>query len=1704
MIIRNRLALKAISLLLVLVILQPILTPNFVSAQVSAPTQMEYTNFEDSGSTDMVNLLTGDFSYKLDLIEVPGPEGSFTAPLFYQAGIGLEQEASWVGLGWNINVGSITRSIAGYPDDANGETQIINVQDPGIRGWSSSLLGLAYLGIGNIGWNTQVGHYGQISLLGLSWADGKVDFNPVMLGLTVMSVMLTAGAGASALQTVAATITGIGPGFASMPALLQVASIASKGMSIASNMASYQSSPDLPDGSGDIQYSKKVKNKFFFTEYKIWLDYTRYEEMYGVLYMQNAKTTPVTNTAIAVDLDVKINSNDQQIKRFEYENYRGPACDIGYNLKEDVTFTNDKSPAVIATDNFKVNANGISGAISPYRLESGTISIPRRINSAHLRYSILDYLNYKVPFVYENSSSNNYYHHVGAQSSVDQPSFYTNISTESIGNVGAPSKELLKLNDITYNSNNRIRSDINNAKAIPTENYINWLSNGEITASTSVLPGGFMDYFAPNDRIPFRKVLPTDKFKLSFITGTKNLSTGFLKLPLSALEMFAIGDQIKIIITSWGVARSEIDGDGKTTKYETKHNYTVQVLGKNTSTNNSGINISLSGINSSLLSKDIDVEVFSTGSPLNSSLIGGFSITNSSGLTYHFSIPVYDYENYSRTEQISDASKFSEIIRRNPYATSWLLTAITGPDFVDRGGVNNSGNGIVDENDWGYWVKMNYGRLDKDIKWRAPYANNDFRVDNVDKTKSFMEGFKQVYYLNSIETRSHIGLFLKSSRDKDGIFNSGQKALKLDEFVLLSKENYARLQLPFEHRNKIEHILYSSSLTTTMKAFINLNADKIVAFNYTNDLCKGGAPGTINNEGKLTLKSVSILGKKREKLFPDYLFDYDFNPLYNKNYWDGWGFYNSNGTASGYSHTSSAKSIDPSAYSLTKVTTPTGNELKIVYEPDTYSSVSGITLNKDKSFAMQYYPGLPYYIPVNFLDLPSSNFYKFKVGDIVKLQGQYIMTCDGQNLVIPINKVTTINGVSATNFRVNFSDPIVTHTCSQFGSQYQLQCTIEKYVPEKRGGGLRVKELSIVDNNTVQSKIRYVYSQSELDVNSLSSGVVSKEPEFIKDQNQTYPTNIDVPGYPVTPVIYGKVAVKSGLFHNENDFHTMQVYEFETPHHDMISLSTQILKDNVNFGHLYLDEAYTYYDNWYIYHNKITDKTSKIGVLKKLSVYANSQSLNNIPKLVSETINEYVENVPNIQSKGYQGVYSQGNLGYDVIAGGNVNDHKVSKLTYLKYPTFLKSVTTINDGITSKKNHNFVDFFTSRLLDYTVIQPNGTSFRTITQPAYHLAEYSELGSKAINVNNKNQLNADAATYTYLTTQLGQKIGLLSASATTFIKDFNTRRDYNSVEGLFKDITQSAGIWRVDKEYVWIGDKTLINPNGTFTFSANNEFKLGANVSNQGWKLIKAIKRVNTSTLPIEIKDYQDKSSLVILGYNERVPIAQVANAELGEATFSSAEDLNFSSGFFGGEVSKGNGIVKSLFNGDLVTSGLPNKPHTGDKLLELNNVSQNGFVYRSNNFKGNKKYKAAVWTNSLEGRLYYKSGSNPLVISGAPDYKLKCGDWYLLEFTFITPTVPGTMEVGVTVNTNQTVWFDDFKVQPFESSMTCNVYPSPDFYFIDDENLETYDYVLSNDHLYTKSVYSVRNKVEKVFVESFKYKGEKLVSESKEYFRRSQ
>lgn len=110
-------SLKRISIAMLGIMVMEIISPMAAYALTGGPSQPEVQSFEPVGTTQMVDLFSGDFVYNIPLLDVEG----FPINIAYHSGTGMDDEASWVGLGWNINPGAVNRNLRGLPDDFSGD-----------------------------------------------------------------------------------------------------------------------------------------------------------------------------------------------------------------------------------------------------------------------------------------------------------------------------------------------------------------------------------------------------------------------------------------------------------------------------------------------------------------------------------------------------------------------------------------------------------------------------------------------------------------------------------------------------------------------------------------------------------------------------------------------------------------------------------------------------------------------------------------------------------------------------------------------------------------------------------------------------------------------------------------------------------------------------------------------------------------------------------------------------------------------------------------------------------------------------------------------------------------------------------------------------------------------------------------------------------------------------------------------------------------------------------------------------------------------------------------------------------------------------------------------------------------------------------------------------------------------------------------------
>lgn len=300
--------------------------------------------------------------------------------------------------------------------------------------------------------------------------------------------------------------------------------------------------------------------------------------------------------------------------------------------------------------------------------------------------------------------------------------------------------------------------------------------------------------------------------------------------------------------------------------------------------------------------------------------IAGFSITNESGVTYHYNLPanVYDEEVYQENAYKINSSdlKFNRQTKSAGYAYIWHLTAITGPDYVDRGIV-----GELDSEDYGYWISFEYGKWSDEYVWRTP--TQGFTKNMEDQFKTVSMGKKEVYYLNAIRTRSHVALFEKELRldgksaskesfnknwstqnsvytdyINEGLYNvNSNQSLRLSHIYILKNEPANQISLSLGGSagliptgrtvacNTCElpgNILDKNDVDAYGRAGLESKSLRIIDFEYDYSLAKGSMT-SFNPQsptaklGKLTLKSFKTRGLGGMNILPSTKFGYELS-----------------------------------------------------------------------------------------------------------------------------------------------------------------------------------------------------------------------------------------------------------------------------------------------------------------------------------------------------------------------------------------------------------------------------------------------------------------------------------------------------------------------------------------------------------------------------------------------------------------------------------------------------------------------------------------------------------------------------------------------------------------------------------------------------------------------------------------------------------
>ena len=792
MLFRNRRLVRVTACFLLIESISSIALPS-IGWAFMGPTQPEFSTYEGPGSTDMVNLSTGDFSYNVPVLDIPGPERSFSLPLNYKAGIQLEQEATWVGLGWSLNPGAIVRSVNGYADDADRDPNVSTYRKEIDRGWTGGVPGVI-----DLGWNSNTGNSGSVNLLGLAgygWDKSGGDAN--VIGVT----MGDHGISADPVRMIGAVNS-----IASLGTTAGLSVAADIGIQMGTDIATGIAMGAFGIGRmGEVngflnQPTTTIEHHWLYDNYWRRFNNNSTEFAYGSLHFDDmSKSVPsgASNydpadsgpngvyAGMAVDprkaysswansqyipyirgpvINALAGSSPQSFKAKPFAAMRvcdsdgnatwETSADVNQSIRkgEDVSYYDTSTrPISIAHDNFNVMGESVSGSIRPYRLDVGSIAYPkmgRNECDKHYKYMVTPFLDdYKVAFRYENSLSNGYDYHeyVPASGSNNEPE------------------------GINFTAGDR---------------------NANVAGSLTITDPRLMNDGAGNAA----RTGQTRKGLLN-TAGTRRLVQG------KHVEWYT-NQEIKAMYAT------SVAGDGSGFLEFAQPTASV------------GTSPSNNPFRENLPSKGI----------------GAFAVTAEDGTTYHYSLPVYNHKtfSYSSEQQYNTATKSISPITGSrglatqesghEVATTWLLTAITSSDYIDR---NNSGT--VDREDWGGWVKFDYGKLTAQYKWAQPYIGGAYPEDvpvingspNSDYITSYdvSQGYRDSYYLNSISTRSHTALFVKSVRhDGKGHFSHSDRlktleeatassllkiderapsaSLRLDEIILLDNQTLDKLQTP--------------------------------------------------------------------------------------------------------------------------------------------------------------------------------------------------------------------------------------------------------------------------------------------------------------------------------------------------------------------------------------------------------------------------------------------------------------------------------------------------------------------------------------------------------------------------------------------------------------------------------------------------------------------------------------------------------------------------------------------------------------------------------------------------------------------------------------------------------------------------------------------------------------------------------------------
>lgn len=852
-------------------------------ALTSGPSQPEYSAFQSAGASNMVDPFTGNFSYNIPLFDI----GGYPVNLSYQGGVNMDQEATWAGLGWNVNIGAISREMRGVPDDFNGDEieRKFNIKPNETTGMGlgvgGELVGFDAGGSLGLGMAFEYNNYDGFNIkqtLDVGLGVGNPNKGGLNIGLGLSSDKNGLGIAPNVSFATKLRLPLLGRLGGGVGASMQINSI--HGMS------------SIGLGAGVFRFPMRRSIHFGSPTYIPRFEFPFKNEAFNLELKSGGAIS-------FVDVDAKVNGygsrqaisqNIQSNRSYGYlyaqNGQDDPSAIHDFNREKDGVFTPNMRYLPVTNhtyDLFDVNAQGMVGTFRAYRNDFGFV-YDKKTESTSADGSLAIEANFGNIV------------DAGINIRVVDMDGQTNVWGENNAAKGKTLYSKKTVNDLKEPFDFYMSSELGQTKAV--DMYNRFGKNNPIRFNIASL-NAFTDFTSQN--VPVSSMNAAYKTQgrrvkdrnIEYLT-VREVKLGYPHLA-KYIPAYAENHHLGAIIIT--------DADGSRYVFGLPaYNMTYKEITFAASTMGGAITIDADGY----------VEY-------------GFndkSVNNNKGQD-HF----YDENTVG------------------PYAHAWLLTSVLSPDYVDI-----TGNG-PSEDDYGTYTKFEYGKEDlyggkrsPDVKykWRGPVADADRRAvlnENMKSVKyddqgNIIYGERDVWYVHTIESKNQIAVFALSNRE-DGFgvtdINSaaGGNALKrIDKISVYAKEDYTTQGI-YAIPIKSVHFVYDYSLCQGVPNNINGNGKltlKQVYFTYEKSGRAKFSPYTFDYDDNNTLSAFS-------------------NPSYDHKAYDRWGNfreYDPNLKNNDYPYVEQDKSVQDQyagSWALKSITLPSGGRMDIDYESDDYAYV---------------------------------------------------------------------------------------------------------------------------------------------------------------------------------------------------------------------------------------------------------------------------------------------------------------------------------------------------------------------------------------------------------------------------------------------------------------------------------------------------------------------------------------------------------------------------------------------------------------------------------------------------------------------------------------------------------------------------------------------------------------------------------------------